>query len=62
MWLTVRRARRSSGFDVGVGGGVGGERGSFQAVTGKGKQPAFYVPREGVERLLSNDLGKEEER
>ncbi len=41
VWLTGRRARRSSGFDVGVGGGVGGDRGSFQAVTGKGKQPAF---------------------
>ncbi len=41
VWLTGRRARRSSGFDVGVGGGVGGDRGSFQAVIGKESRSVF---------------------
>ncbi len=41
VWLIGRRARWPPGFDVGVGGGVGGDRASFQAVTGKGKQAAF---------------------
>ncbi len=41
VWLIGQRTRWSSGFDVGVGGGVGVYRASFHAATGKGKQIDF---------------------